>query len=70
MMNESFNVEQHDFDKPLIHEIDSIIDSFIRDCNNKFFHTFDHICVYYIKPINIGNNEIINLTISGKGMNL
>ena len=32
--------------KPLIQKIDSIIDTCIRDCHNKYFQTFDLICVY------------------------
>ena len=50
--------------------IDSIFDNCIRDCSNKYFHTFDHICLYVIKPTNIGNKEIFNLTISNKSMGL
>ena len=34
-------VEEYEFDKPLILKIDSIIDEVIRDCLNKYVHTFD-----------------------------
>ena len=39
-------VKEYEFDKPLIQKIDSIIDNCYRDCHKKYFHTFDHICVY------------------------
>ena len=63
-------VKKHEFGKPLFHKIDSIGDNCHRDCHNKFIHTFEHICVYDIKLTNIGNNEIVNLTISGKSKTL
>ena len=34
-------VDEYEFDKPLIHKIDSIIVICIRDCHNKKFHTFE-----------------------------
>ena len=34
------------------------------------FHTFDHVCEYYINFTNIGNNETVNFTISDKSMGL
>ena len=37
-------VKENHFNKPLIQKIDSLIDNSIRDCHNKYFHTFDHIC--------------------------
>ena len=37
-------VKEYEFDNPLIQKIDSIIDKSFRDCHNKYFHTFDHIC--------------------------
>ena len=63
-------VKEHEFIKPLIQKIDSVIDNCIRDCNNKYFHTFDHICAYVIKIKHITNNEIINFAISDKSVNL
>ena len=69
-MYEKGIVKGYEFDEPLVHKIDSIIDNCISDCHPKSFHTFDHICVYDIKLTNIGNNEIFNLTFSGKSMNL
>ena len=50
--------------------IDSIIDNCYRDCHSKYYHTFDYKCEYDIKLTNISNNEIINLKISDKNMNL
>ena len=37
-------VEEYEFDKPPIQKIDSLIDNSFRDCHNKYFHSFDHIC--------------------------
>ena len=67
-MNQNFIVKECGFDKPLVQKIGSIYDNCIRDCHYKYFHTFGHICVYDIKLTHIGNNEIINLTISDKNM--
>ena len=63
-------VEEYELIKPLIHKIDSINDYCIRGCHNKYFHTFDHICVYDFKLTNSGSNEIVNITISDKNMGL
>ena len=68
--NEINVVKEYKFDNPLITEIDSIIDKCFRDCHNNYFHNFKYECIYDIKLTNITNNEIINLTISGKSMNL
>ena len=57
-------------DNALITETDSIIDKCFRDCINNYFHNFKYECIYDIKLTNITNNEIINLTISGKILNL
>ena len=48
VLNENVIVKECDFNKPLIRKIDSLIDDSIRDCYNKYFHTFDHFCVYHI----------------------
>ena len=63
-------VKEKEFEKPLFHKKDTLIDNCIRDRHNKYFRTFDHICEYDINLTNITNNEIFNLTISGKSMNL
>ena len=72
LMNENqlHLVKEYKFDNPLIQNIDSLIDDSIRDCHNKYFHTFDHICEYNLSFTNITNNEIVNFTISDKGLNL
>ena len=62
-------MKEYKVDNPLITEIDSIIDKCFRDCHNSIFHNFKYECIYDIKLTNITNNEIINLTISGKSMN-
>ena len=61
-------VREYEFDAPLIHKIDSIIDSYIRVCHNKYFHTFEYNCEYDIKLTNIANNETVNLTIVYKNL--
>ena len=68
--NENVIVKEYEFDEPLIQKIDSIIDDCIRDCHNKYFHTFDHICEYDIQLTDIINNELINITFSDKSMGL
>ena len=67
-MNENFIVKKYQFDEPHIQKIDSLIDNSIRDCHDKYFHTFDHICEYDLIFRNITNNELIDFTISGKNM--
>ena len=61
-------VKKYEFDNPLIQKIDSLIDNSIRDFHKKYFHTFDHICEYDLNFKNIGNNELVNCTISDKRM--
>ena len=63
-------MKEYKFDNPLITKIDSIIDNCYRDCHNKYFHNFKYECIYDIELTNITNNEIINLIISDKSMNL
>ena len=41
-----------------------------RGCRNEYFHNFKYECIYDIKLTNITNNVIVNLTISGRSMNL
>ena len=69
-MNENVVVKEYKFDNPLIQKIDSLINNSIRDCHNKYFHTFDHICEYDIQLTNITNNESVNFTISEKSMGM
>ena len=68
MLNENFIVKKYEFDKPPIQKIDSIADDCIRDCHHKYFHSFDHTCVYDIIFTEIGNNETVIFTISDKSM--
>ena len=67
---ENVIVKEYEIDNPLIQKIDSIIDSCIRDCHNKYFHTFDHICEYNLNFTNISNNETVNFLISDKSMGM
>ena len=48
--------KEYNFDNPLIQKIDSLIDNSIRDCHNKCFQIFDHICEYDIQLTNITNS--------------
>ena len=50
--------------------IDFLIDNSIRDCHNKYFHTFDHVCEYDLIFTNINNNETVNFTISDKNLGM
>ena len=59
-------VKQYDFNNPHLHKIDSLIDNSIRDCHDKYFHTFEHICEYKLNFTNTTNNETVNFTISEK----
>ena len=72
MMNENqlTIVKEYEFDEPLVEKIDSIIDKSIRDCHDKYFHTFDHICEYDLNFTNTGNNELVNFTISDRSMGM
>ena len=69
-MNDNVIVKEYEFDNPLITKIDSIIDNSVRDCHNKYLHTFDHICEYDLNFTNITNNELVNFTISEKSMGM
>ena len=70
ILNENVIVKEYEFDNPLIQKIDSLIDNSIRDCHNKYFHTFDHICEYDLNFTNITNNESVNFKISDKCMGM
>ena len=63
-------VKEYEFNNPLIQKIDSLIDNSIRDCHNKYFHTFDHICEYDLNFTNITNNESVDFTISDKSVGM
>ena len=68
--NELYVVKEYIFDNLTIQKVDSLIDNSIRDCHNKYFHTFDYICEYQLNFTNITNNEIVNFTISDKSMGM
>ena len=46
-------VKEYEFNKSLIHRIDSLIDNWVRDCHKKHFHKFDLTCVFDINLKNI-----------------
>ena len=68
--NQLIIVKEYEFDKPPFQKIDSLIDNSIRDCHNKYFYTFDHICENDPNFTNIVNNETANFTISDKSMGM
>ena len=70
LLNGNIIVKEYESNKPVITKIDSIIDNSIRDCHNKYFHTFDHICEYDLNFTNTTNNESVNFTISDKSMGM
>ena len=63
-------VKDYEFDKPLNHKIDSIIDNCNRDCQNKDFHTFEYKCLYNNNFKNNRKNETVSLLIGDKSMGL
>ena len=63
-------VKEYEYENILIQNIDSIINKCYRDRYYKYFHTFSYECVYDIIFKNITNNEIVNLTIVGRGMGM
>ena len=63
-------MKEYKFDNPLITEVDSIIDKGFRDCLKSYFHKFKYYCICDNKLTNITDNELFNLTISVKSMNL
>ena len=69
-MNDNINVKEYQFNTPIIHKIESLIDNSIKDCQTKCFHTFDHICEDDNLFKNITNNETVNFVICDKNMSL
>ena len=58
------------FDYPLITEINSLIDSFFKDCYIIHFHKFKYKQLFDIKLMKIAKNEINKLKVSCKSMNI
>ena len=69
-MNKNQVVKDFEFNKSLVHKLDSILDSCCRDCHDNYFHKFKYDCIYDINLTNIFNNEITILTIADQSMNL
>ena len=53
-------VKEYEFENPLIQNIDFIINKCYRDCQKKYYHTFEYECVYDLNFTNDINNETIN----------
>ena len=63
-------VKEYEFNNLLIQYIDSIINECYKDCQYKYFHTFEHECEYNLNFTNNTNNKIVTLTVSGKNLGL
>ena len=57
-------VKGNEFDNPLFHKLDFLIDNYYRHCLNNYFQTFKLRSIYNINFTNIRNNETKNLPIS------
>ena len=66
--NELTVIKEFEFDKIDINEIDYILDDVIKDCRNKYFHTFKYKLVYDLKFIKISNHEEVNFLITHKSL--
>ena len=63
-------VREYEFDKPEVREIEKILDDIIKDCRNKYFHTFEYRLVYDNHFTKISNIEEVSFTITQKSMEL
>ena len=63
-------VREYEVIRPDIHNVDSVIDNVSKHCHNEYFHIFEYKCIYDIKFTNITKNELLNLIVAGKQMNL
>ena len=68
--NKLFVVEEYEFENRLIQNISSIINKYYRDCHEKAFHTFKYEGIYNLNLTNVIINEIVNLTIFDKSLNI
>ena len=50
-------VKDLQYDNPNINEIDYILDNVIKDCRDKYFHTFEYKLVYDLKFTNISQSR-------------
>ena len=69
-MNQSTVVKEHEFIDPDIDEVDYLLDKVIKHCREKYFHSFEHGCVYDIKFTKLTNNDEAILPISLDYMDL
>ena len=70
VLNENAVVKEFVFNKRDVHEIDYLLDDFIKDCRGKYFHTFENGLVYDKIFTNISHNEYVNFTITHRSMEL
>ena len=67
-VNQLTLVKEKEIDEPDIHEIAYKLDDIIKDCRNKYFHTFEYRLVYEIRFTNISENEEVNFMITRRSM--
>ena len=58
------DAEEHEFVRPEHDEVNYILNDTIKDCRNKYFHSFDYRCVYDNKFTNMEKSEKIILSIT------
>ena len=68
ILKESTVVEESNFNKPDLLEIEYLFDDIIRNCRNKYFHTFEYRLVYDVKFTNISSNEEVSFTITHRSL--
>ena len=68
--NELYVVKQYKFDNGIITKIYFILDKCFRNCHNSYFLYFKFECIHDFKLKNITKNDIINLIISDKSMDM
>ena len=56
-------LKKHKIIRPDLNKIDSIINNCVRDCYNKYFHTFENTCIYDIDTV---NGDFVSGVISDK----
>ena len=68
ILKESTVVEEYNFTKPDILEIENLFDDIIKNCRNKYFHTFEYRLVYDVKFTDISSTEEVSFTITHRSM--
>ena len=53
ILNRNTVLKENDFISPGIGEVDYLLDTVIKDCSKKYFHSFEYRCVYDKKFTNL-----------------